>query len=1688
MEDVICIVKEMAFDSTDKIKSAKLASEIATAEGLSGSALEERVKNLTKLYNVEQLQARLNGSGNMIKASDGDEWGHMDVHFSKETQNVPATKSEPQSIEAGSPADYIKPLTYEESKESVIQKFRSDSEKGLELLGAQNDGFIGKTYDSIKEHLQEKLSKSNVAKVLYAQNETANILERADQGDLTVNEYLKLKQNTLFETYPGIAEKTPEEQLQVKQQIEALDVNQLKRLQKTVLSIPLTHDEVFEEMIEGLNNMLEKESTIESTVSSKTDGLTHSETKILPKEPFKFEDGVGEKLMNFESAYSTEQGVRFEQENIEDYNQKSMQLSLVSNASSSLQNIHELLDNNIKLVKGNNQFGSTNAIQENSDKILHNSLLQSLQGLYGEDETALNKGLQNLSGYENIEFKDGNLKYIKNENSPFSMSMNSSTLVNISEKVLTSLDKNNEKLLNGKDTEDYATELAQSHETAFGKEAASLLAHAYKEDQEDVVTKVRTGVEHAGTAVMIGGMIIYPPAALAGGAIASVGGVGVELADEVSKKTISGERLEELTKEFITNGSLMAAGFGAGMAGNAAKSTLLAKNCPKLIAAAADIGTDATLSLAADLALTGQVNLEGEGFSQVMSMVAGHSGKIRAGVNKAKNYVKNQPDIKMNTKQSKAFINEMLDSVDSKGNLIIDMHSGKKIINDYDAQKLPEIKKLQEELKNVCENSTRANQILALALTNPAISKTQDIDFVKNVMDFAKTKGMSKEEVSADMESFFRGLKAENIEGVKVLHNALEQGALSEDLAYDNMQILSISRHINKDNLPAFKSAINMKYDGKPLIDDYNIMSFLSDNYKVLSLDNLSDTQKKVLIAKGNSVSKFIELLSSDKVSPDAKKSLKSYLDKLSDTGMDFNEEMKITREIRDVVNKESTQLNLSSVRNPKIKKRAQKLSSGNKLAEPDLIKIRVLTEDLSKITDPRIKTQIEKEIHSYLDAVEESSFYTYFDEKKCNALRDIDLALQGNKEASGDVAEYVEYLRKEYPDRAERFFALMQETVPEQKNWIQRLKTKVLGQDTTKRVSWRNEALKPIVRDYKMDLKLEPMKKWMADNAKVDPKTADYLYSTKYLSTLAPEIKQACENISKDFGTKVFLGEAANETTAKYIYNELFEWKKAGGDKVTFPPTIDLSQVKQLYIKTKGPAAAYAMSDNKALYFNGAGEDLSNIKWVTRHEMTHANDKLIEISEGIIKSDEHPDFDIGDIISHKTKIDENGNRVKELDNDDYFIPDYTKCKYRDELLAAGISEGHVDYAYQNKEEFIAVASEGDMSKYSPEMKADLIKMGMPEWMFKMKSKNSVNTADEIYTHDTYSKKYSLDENIRLSRSADALYNEAVSGYKEVVDGYKEIFDLKGIGGTSSRVKSLDKIYEKHYRQLEKYDKQIKDAYKTENPSPENIANGIRPATKEEIANEVKRLSDLKAKELEKTELVREKIQDSVGMRIVLDDTSEEAVNKVFKDLLKGIDSGEIKLLSFSNYCGKGLQPYFSSAQVKQLRQHCLKKGYEPEFDSPVNVEKSSPNYKETYHPKKAEKESGYTTTQMNIQHKNGLVSELQIRGKHINELAEVEHIVYDIREGKDLSKGDPKIKSLISDIERLVKEMDKPENAEMKKNFSDYLTKCYEFARKSETGESVQRPELPPGIDMQLDIQNITKIHDILSPPKTST
>ena len=85
--------------------------------------------------------------------------------------------------------------------------------------------------------------------------------------------------------------------------------------------------------------------------------------------------------------------------------------------------------------------------------------------------------------------------------------------------------------------------------------------------------------------------------------------------------------------------------------------------------------------------------------------------------------------------------------------------------------------------------------------------------------------------------------------------------------------------------------------------------------------------------------------------------------------------------------------------------------------------------------------------------------------------------------------------------------------------------------------------------------------------------------------------------------------------------------------------------------------------------------------------------------------------------------------RLYEDDDDE---PDYENCLYRDEFLNAGIEPKHIEYAYKNRREFLAVAAEGDFTKYSPGFKEILRKLGMPNYVFDLEASSATKENCEL--------------------------------------------------------------------------------------------------------------------------------------------------------------------------------------------------------------------------------------------------------------------------------------------------------------------------------------------------------------------
>ncbi len=196
-------------------------------------------------------------------------------------------------------------------------------------------------------------------------------------------------------------------------------------------------------------------------------------------------------------------------------------------------------------------------------------------------------------------------------------------------------------------------------------------------------------------------------------------------------------------------------------------------------------------------------------------------------------------------------------------------------------------------------------------------------------------------------------------------------------------------------------------------------------------------------------------------------------------------------------------------------------------------------------------------------------------------------------------------------------------------------------------------------------------------------------------------------------------------------------------------------------------------------------------------------------------------------------------------------------------------------------------------------------------------------------------------------------------------------------------------------------------------------------------------------------------------------------LNQLEQRMPKG-DIAPLKIIEINNYRGEHGIAQFSDSQMAQLnyamsfkttitKRKATNSRYSYLQDSPATA--TDFRYKE---PDKAIKASGYRTGQMNVKHENGALGELQIRGELTNEWAEIEHIAYDLRQGKNT------LGEVFNEYAAVVSTISERDYA----IYNTYLEKCYNYFHRLEMGLPAKKPVLPETLNPILSMGNMQILH----------
>jgi len=264
--------------------------------------------------------------------------------------------------------------------------------------------------------------------------------------------------------------------------------------------------------------------------------------------------------------------------------------------------------------------------------------------------------------------------------------------------------------------------------------------------------------------------------------------------------------------------------------------------------------------------------------------------------------------------------------------------------------------------------------------------------------------------------------------------------------------------------------------------------------------------------------------------------------------------------------------------------------------------------------------------------------------------------------------------------------------------------------------IRYENETGYRIPRtDADLENRLYSMREYM--KTATDPELANYMFENYYIKMLQekdidPKVISKIQDINNTLGVKIFLSNDISDVANAINYTEieLAKWYTASEGQAILPPVIDFSTYKShWYDETsaygQSASSAYSELESGSIAFKNMTQ--RNIHYAMRHEMTHSNDLTRQ----------------GHQIPDKYNLNECFPKIWVIDGENMtFEPnmDSVNQKWVQEFRNAGIPEWHIKYAFNNPKEFIAVAAEGNMSKYSEEFKQILHDFGMPEFVFKL--------------------------------------------------------------------------------------------------------------------------------------------------------------------------------------------------------------------------------------------------------------------------------------------------------------------------------------------------------------------------------
>lgn len=488
----------------------------------------------------------------------------------------------------------------EEIKNIATTELSQDVQDAIKMFQAQKDGqgSVSDFYNLLKEKFGSDEAASKVYAKLREEELGAVLLDKAKNFTLTEKDYWSEKANLAKELYETTGDEIYNSQAQeFENRANAVKGKTVTKQIQTRVQTGFKNDKVADKAV-----------GVSATYKTVTKNVTET---IYP-------------LMDFDKTFLEERGVKYNEDAVENYDRKKAETQTLVEMNNTLEEVKSQIAkataySDSARVKAPNEPNYELSQGRSTEYMMDSTRVEELESgvyfvykkLFGSDEN-INAALKRI-GVDATVSSTGRMSN-----------------ANQAGKALVKYLENNFKAACGDKTfEQHQKETTEAYKQAYGDKNSSDIANAFIQSQQEGIQNVKTAVSGVGMVVMLAGQFV-PGGNVATGMIwgglatATLGSSAVSLSEATSKKGgMTQEDKSEIIKELSTSVALTATGMGIGKVSSAMYGQLILKNCPMLASKILEIGADATLSAVSTAVITGELDLKGEGLSQLIPILTG---------------------------------------------------------------------------------------------------------------------------------------------------------------------------------------------------------------------------------------------------------------------------------------------------------------------------------------------------------------------------------------------------------------------------------------------------------------------------------------------------------------------------------------------------------------------------------------------------------------------------------------------------------------------------------------------------------------------------------------------------------------------------------------------------------------------------------------------------------------------------------------------------------------------------------------------------------------------------------------------------------------------------------------------------------------------------------------------------------